>query len=274
MNKKVIVIISITSDIGLSLAKRYSKEDYTIVGTYRSTARLNELKNISDCHLISCNIGEEKSIHRFVEEYAKLGLQWDTFISCPCNPLPLKAFFECDFDEWSNSVHINAIEQLRILHRLWPFRNKGHVSDVIFFAGGGMNNAVINFSAYTISKLMLAKMCEFIDAENEDLNIFIVGPGWTKTKTHNLILENIDRNDERYHKTVDFMKNKEGTTINDIYSCIKWLCERGKKVASGRNFSVVNDKWKGNLNKRLENELKSDINMYKMRRYKNDFLAE
>jgi len=179
-----------------------------------------------------------------------------------------------NFDEWSDSVHINAIEQLGVLHQLYPYRNQNQIANVVFFAGGGVNDAVINFSAYTISKIMLIKMCEFLDAENEDLNIFIVGPGWTKTKTHYLILENADRTDPKYHETLDFIKNEEGTSMDDIYGCIKWLSEQGKEVTSGRNFSLVNDKWKGNLSARLSSELKCDINMYKLRRCKNDFLTQ
>ena len=271
-DQKVVILIAITSDIGTALAKRYSNEGYTIVGTYRSTNQLNELTDIPNCHLFSCDIGDRKSVSEFVRGYTALGWPWDTFISCPCTPLPLKAFFECSFDEWSDSIHINAIEQLGILHQLYPFRKKSQTSNVVFFAGGGVNNAVINFSAYTVSKVMLIKMCEFLDAENEDLNIFIVGPGWTKTKNHYLILENLDRTDERYQKTLNFMKNEKGTSMDDIYNCIKWLSEQGKEVASGRNFSVVNDKWKGNLSGRLSSELKNDINMYKLRRCKNDFL--
>ena len=160
-NKKVVVIVSITSDIGIALAKRYSQDGYTIVGTYRSTKLLSELDDVPDCHLFSCDIGVKTSISEFAKEYAKLGLVWDLFVSCPSNPLPVKSFFDCDFEEWSESVHVNVIEQLRLLHQFYSFRNiRQKMTDVVFFAGGGVNNAVINFSAYSASKIMLIKMCE------------------------------------------------------------------------------------------------------------------
>lgn len=270
---KVIVIISISSDIGIALAKRYSRDGYIIIGTYRSTKLLNELKELPNCHLFYCDISKKESMSKFVEDYNKLGYKWDIFISCPANPLPVRAFFECDFDEWSNSVHINVIEQMRILHKLHTFRNKNKIVDVVFFAGGGVNNAVINFSAYTASKIMLVKMCEFLDAENKDLNIFIVGPGWTHTKTHELILTNMDKNDEKRHTISEFLKNDSGTSMDDIYDCIQWLCKQGKEVASGRNFSIVDDVWKGPFSNTLVGELKIDANMYKLRRYNNNFLV-
>jgi len=267
--KKVVVLVSITSDIGIALAKRYSADGFTVVGTYRSTKLLSEIKDLQDCHLFYCDIGDKASITKFVKDFAALKLKWELFISCPCNPLPIKPFFQGDFDEWSDSVHINAIEQLRVLHAMYPYKNGK--ADVAFFAGGGANNAVINFSAYTVSKIMLIKMCEFLDAENDDLNIFIVGPGWARTKTHGLILANTGKNDEKHLKTEEFMKSGEGTSMDDIYGCIQWLCNEGKQVASGRNISIVNDKWKGDPSKELAAALKSDKNMYKLRRHRNDY---
>lgn len=273
--KQVVVILSVTSDIGIALAKRYSRDGYKIIGTYRSKKLLSELKGLSDCHLFPCDLSDADSISAFIKGFARLNVKWDVFVSCPCDPLPARAFFKCDFDEWSDSVHINVIEQLRVLHQLHPFRNKANKTvDVVFFAGGGVNNAVIKFSAYTASKIMLIKMCEFLDAENEDLNIFIVGPGWTRTKTHELVLANVESSDERRDKILEFLKSGKGTSMDDIYGCIKWLCEQGKGVASGRNFSVVNDKWKGALSEVLAKELRLDMNMYKLRRYRNDFLVK
>ncbi|MBN1788061.1 MAG: SDR family oxidoreductase [Sedimentisphaerales bacterium] len=270
--KKVVVIISVTSDIGLALAKWYSKEGYIVVGTYRSGELLGKLENLENCHLFSCDISNKKNIDKFISWYKKLDMRWDVFISCPCTPLPLKAFFECDFDEWSDSVHVNAIEQLRILHQIYPYRDESKISDIVLFAGGGVNNAVINFSAYTVSKIMLIKMCEFLDAENKNINIFIVGPGWTRTKTHEFVLQHVARDDERYQKITDFLKSGKGTSMEDIYKCIQWLCEQGKEVASGRNFSIVNDKWREPDSKKLADELKKDPEMYKLKRHKNDFL--
>lgn len=270
--RKVAVIIAVTSDIGLVLAKKYLRDGYTVVGTYRSKKLLPELKTRAHCHLFYCDLSDKKSLAKLMKGFKALALKWDVFISCAGTPLPLQSFFACDFEEWSASVHVNAIEQLRLLHEFYPLRNRiTKTTDVVLFAGGGVNNAVINFSAYTIAKIMLIKMCEYLDAENEDLNIFIVGPGWTKTKIHQLVLANLDRTDKRYAETVDFINHKPGTSLNDVYDSIQWLCRQGKRVASGRNFSIVNDQWKGKLSGKLAKQLRSDANMYKLRRQGNDY---
>lgn len=265
--KKVVTIISITSDIGKALAERYLKRGDIVIGTYRSLKGLNELKKIKNCYLFPCDISKKVSIETFSNKFKKLGLEWDTFISCPCNPLPLKSFFESNFEEWNNSIHINSIEQLRVLYELYPVRNKKDISNVVYFAGGEINKPGINFSAYSASKIFLIKMCEVLNAENKDINAFIVGPGWVKTKVHKQILENTNPSDERHIKTTEFLKNRKGTEMDDIFNCIDWLCKQGKEISGGRNFSVVYDDWG---KEGFSNRLKSNLNLYRLRRNEKD----
>jgi NADP-dependent 3-hydroxy acid dehydrogenase YdfG/2-polyprenyl-3-methyl-5-hydroxy-6-metoxy-1,4-benzoquinol methylase len=275
-HKKVIIIISVSSDIGTALAERYSKQGYTIIGTYyKSTTNISKLKQIPNCYLFFCNINDKETVDVFFEDYKKLNLKWDTFISCTGTQKPIGRFLDCDFEQWSNSIHINSLDQLRIFHRIYSFRNKEKISDVVFFAGPGTNNAISNYTAYALSKITLIKMCEFIDFETRDVNIFLVGPGWTKTKMHYETLnENREILGENYDKTKKFIESGKGTSMDDIFNCITWLASKGKKVSSGRNFSVVHDKWKGEQSEYLIQALKSDYNMYKLRRFKNDYALE
>lgn len=266
--KKVVFISAITSDIGIALAKRYSQDGYIVAGTYRSKNLLPEVNRLHNCYLYYCDLNDQETIRHSISQFAKEGLKWDTFISCAAIPTPLVSFFRSDFQEWSQSVHVNAIEQLRVLHTIYPLRDNEITANVVFFAGPGTNKAVKNFSAAAVSKIMLIKMCELLDAENEDLNVFIIGPGWTKTKTHRLILSDPDVSPEKYRETLDFLKNKPGTSMDDIYDSIRWLSQQGRLVAGGRNFSVVHDLWG---KRELLKELLKDINMYKLRRFRNDW---
>ena len=253
-----ILIIGAASGIGSELVKNYIADGDNVIGTIRTT------KN-ETCELdFYCDIDLPFSVSSFIENYSKLGVVWDTLILCPCNPLPVKSFFNCDFIEWEKSVNTNFINQMRMVHSLYPFRNKEGISNIVFFAGGGVNNAVIDFSAYTISKIALIKMCEFLDAENEDLNIFAVGPGLTKTKVHDIIYMNSEG--KKHEEALNFINSAGGTLMDDIYGCIRILCEYGK-VASGRNFSVVHDAWD---TEELFTQLEHDNNMYKLRRHGNE----
>lgn len=272
--QQTVFILSVSSDIGYFLAKKYLQEGYRVVGTYRSLRYIKDLVRNKDCHLFSCDVAKRKNVQDLIRWFRKMNMPWDAFISCVGWPKPLTTFFQGNFDRWSESVHVNALEPLRVLHGLYPFRSRRKISSVVFFAGGGVNNAVVNFSAYTASKIFLIKMCEFLDAENPDLNVFIVGPGWTRTKTHELMLRDRDISKDKHSEIISFLNSNKGTMMEDIFACIHWLAGQGKKVAGGRNFSVVHDPWKGALKGRLAKVLQSDVNMYKLRRYKNSFFAK
>jgi hypothetical protein len=103
------------------------------------------------------------------------------------------------------------------------------------------------------------------------MNVFIAGPGWTRTKTHDFILNDKDVSAEKFRLTKNFLEHKKGTDLEDIYQCIRWLSAQGKDVAGGRNFSVVNDEWRGPHNVELARALRADTSMFKLRRFKNDY---
>ncbi len=253
--KPVVFILGISSDIGMFLAGRYSQDGYQIAGTYRNYSR--NLKNIGRrTGLFHCDISRRESIKKFFADFKNSKIRWDIFISCVGDLRPYGSFLNADFDEWGNSVNANSIAQLRILHGLYPFKNKKSKSAAIFFAGAGTNNAAPGLSAYAVSKIMLIKMCELIDAESRDLNIFIVGPGFIKTKIHRLIKKNIN-------------PGKKETKLEEVYGGINWLISQGKEIAGGRNFAIANDSIGGNKGKILAKKLLKNADMYKLRRFKN-----
>jgi NAD(P)-dependent dehydrogenase (short-subunit alcohol dehydrogenase family) len=264
----VVFLSSITSDIGIALARHYVADGWIVAGTYRSTGLLAQVRELGVEHLYFCDLADPATIAQSTAEFAKSGLQWTTFISLASLPPPLCSFFGGSFDEWSHSVHVNAIEQLRQLHSLYPFRHANATADVVFFAGPGTNGAPKDFSALTVSKIMLIKMCELLHAEAPDLNPFIVGPGWTRTKTHDLILSDPNVSPEKKAETEAFLARGGGTPMSDIYQSIRWLATQGRDVAGGRNFSVVHDIWGSS---ELATALRSDPGMYKLRRHGNAF---
>lgn len=264
----VALFSSLSSDIGLELAKRYRRDGWIVAGTYRATESLAAMQEVAGRNLWFCDLDSIDSIHAVAEAFRATGLRWRTFVSCASQPQPLTAFFETPFDAWSQSVHVNAIEQLRVLHAVHGCRQQGAVCDVVFFAGPGTNSAVVNFSALTIGKTMLIKMCELLDAECPDLNTFIIGPGWTRTKTHATIINDPSVSVEKRQQTMAFLQSQQGTSFDDIYDCIRWLSAGGRSRAGGRNFSVVHDLWG---DERLDAALVSTPSMYKFRRSGNDW---
>jgi len=270
-DQPVVLFSSLSSDIGLELARRYRRDGWIVAGTYRSASSLPALREVAGENLWHCDLDNRVTIEASVAAFRASGLRWRTFVSCASQPGPLSVFFDTPFDAWSQSVHVNAIEQLRMLHAVHDCRASEGLSDVVFFAGPGTNSAVLNFSALTIGKMMLIKMCELLDAECPDLNAFIIGPGWTRTKTHHTIINDPSVSEEKRRETLAFLESQTGTSFEDIYACIRWLSAGGRHRAGGRNFSVVHDLWGDD---RLAAELLRDSSMYKFRRAGNDWKAK
>jgi NAD(P)-dependent dehydrogenase (short-subunit alcohol dehydrogenase family) len=262
---KTIFILGGSSDIGLDLAERYLSAGCRVVATFRSLENTLSLEGREGLTLLQCDIGDRESVSLMLKRIRSLGIRWDVFISSVGTLEPIGPFFECDFDAWEESVSINSLSQLRVLHGLYPLRREGEIVHAAFFAGGGTNSALTNYSAYCIAKIKLIKMCELLDDEAPDLNVFIIGPGFVNTKIHQATLGAGERAGPGLKKVQDFLESP-GTSYDDIHENINWCIEHGREVSGGRNFSTVNDSWKDGGPK-LVSRLKKKKDMFKLRRH-------
>lgn len=268
-----VFILSAGSDIGRELAERYLAAGHQVAGTYRSERSVAELEPHPNLHLFKCDLADPPSIRAALSAFREEVGVWDTFISSAGTEEPIGPFFECDFDEWEQSVIVNASAQLRVLHGLYPLRRPGKLNHAMFFAGGGTNNPFRNYSAYCISKIFLIKVCELLDDENDDLNVFIVGPGFVRTKIHRQTLCRPQLAGPNYEKTRAWVESDEpGTSFDDIYECIEWCKALGKRGAGGRNFSIVHDQWRDG-GAALTEALLQDTDKFKLRRHGNGVLT-
>jgi len=267
------IIISISSDIGTAMAKRWVSRGWQVMGTYRTET--SSIKDLSDSSikLIQCNLLDDESVKSACKILREMCSQWDFLVICAGTQDPVGPFRKTDFDSWVASVNINFINQLRIVHELLPTRNRMNLLGpcVLFFAGGGTNNATVNYSAYTISKIALIKMCELLDAEIPDTRFVIVGPGWVKTKIHDSTLRAGERAGVNYQRTLQKLAGDECTPMEKVLDCYDWLIDAPRELISGRNFSVVFDQWGTS---ELVKMLLEQPDMYKLRRHGNDWLVK
>ena len=269
MKIECVFILSVSSDIGQALALEYLNDGCEVIGTYRNRESVVDLEKRPGMQLLYCDIASVESIRSMIIDYGSLSKPWGVFISSVGTLEPIGPFFSQDFDSWEQSVTVNSIAQLRVLRELYAFRQRGRISHAVFFAGGGINNPFTNYSAYTASKVFLVKMCELLDDENQDLNVFIVGPGFRPTKIHNQTINNPYGAGDNLERTFGFLRSERPqTSFRDIYHCINWCIAQGKSVAGGRNFSVVRDHWLEDA--QLVEQLQRDRNKFKLRRFRNE----
>lgn len=264
------VIFSISSDFGLALAEDWLNKGYDVAGTYRTFTDKLDILAKKGVKLVMCDTSNSKSID---EACAQLSVNlWDVLCIAPASLDPVGDFVKVDINEWESSIYLNFTSQMRIIHQMLPARdlecNNGPV--VILFAGGGTNNATTKYSAYTVSKIAQIKMTELLDAEILDSRFSIIGPGWIKTKIHESTLKAGEQlAGDNYQKTIDKLNETSYVPIQKVVECCNWVIGSERQVVSGRNISLVFDKW-GSYE--LDVELKEDPNMYKLRRYGNKLI--
>lgn len=262
------IIVSISSDIGLAMAERWLARGDRVLGTYRSESAGVSALRAQGATLIQCDLGDGAAVDAAGAALAEAAGQWDVLVVAPGSTEPIGPFAATDFDQWDHSITINFTNQLRILHRLLPTRRvEAELGPcVIFFAGGGTNNATVNYSAYTVSKIALIKMVELLDAEIADARFAIVGPGWVKTKIHEETLRAGSAAGANLQRTREKIDQGDFTPMERVLDCCDWIAASPREVVGGRNFSVVFDAWD---RPELTSALRADNNMYKLRRHGN-----
>lgn len=266
------IIIAASSGIGSAMARRWLASGWRLYGTFRTRSQSVEELSRSGMRLVPCNLSDVTSIYEACAALRTLCCQWDVLVLCPGVLDPIGAFGECSFDEWEQSVGVNFLGEMRIVHELLPSRRQDPTLGpcVLFFAGGGTNNAPVNSSAYTISKIALIKMCELLDAEIPDTRFVILGPGWVKTKIHESTLAAGYRAGTVYRRTLDRLDTDQFTPMVRVLECCDWLVDSPREVIGGRNFSVVYDRWG---DEELMRTLAEQPHMYKLRRHGNEWMA-
>ncbi len=259
-----VFIFGLSSDIGREMALRFTGQGWKVAGTYRQKQSLGLLAEEEDVTAIPCDAEDPDSIAAAVAEFAALDMPWDLFLSSIGTMEPIGPFFDLDFNNWEKSVTVNSVAQLRALHGLYPLCRQEGKAHAMFFAGMGSNNVTANYSAYIASKIMLIKMCEQLDEEAGDLNVFIIGPGFLPTKMVQETLRAGEMAGENYQKTLDFL-DSPGTSFDDVFAHINWCMKQGREVAGGRNFSTVHDSWRDGGSD-LAERLCGSPDMFKLRR--------
>jgi NAD(P)-dependent dehydrogenase (short-subunit alcohol dehydrogenase family) len=264
-----IIILGVNADIGRNICKLFHDEGFSIIGTYRRDfPEYAELEKLERVRLVQCDLLKLEDIQRLTDFIQAQNFRWTTLFSSVGTSEPIGRFFDLDFGDWEQSVNVNMTSQLRAVHALYALRDTSQTADIALLAGGGTNNPFRCYSAYCVAKIGLIKMCELIDDETEDVNIFILGPGFVKTKTHLETMKAGAKAESNFERVRQFLEKKEnGTKFEDIYECLLWAKSMGREVVGGRNLSVVHDKWGTEI---LANELRQDNNMYKLRRFRNN----
>lgn len=264
------VVLGASSDIANALCMDWVARNWAVWGTYRTMSAAVEKLQEQLQGVVQCNLDDSSSVDRACKDLGQDVEGWDVLVLGPGLQEPIGLFETCNFDEWANSIEVNFTNQLRFLHGVLPFRNKESSSigpTVIFFAGGGVNNAPIRYSAYTVAKVAMVKMVELLAAEMPDIKFVIIGPGWVKTKIHNSVLAAKENAGSGYQRTLEKLKSNEFVPMSKVIDCCNAMIVGNKAALTGRNISVEFDRWH---EPRFVDFLRENSDLYKLRRFGNN----
>ena len=262
------IVFSASSGIGHALCLKLISDGYTVFGTYKTFSQdVQNLKQLG-VRLYEADLLVDEQIQESIQCIKKDAKTWDALFMLQATMNPIGKLLEIDMYKWEESVTLNFVNQIKIIHLLLNCRQKSAVPSIITFAGGGTNGAVSKFSAYTISKISLIKMMELLYEEYPDTKFVCVGPGWVNTKIHNETIQAKESAQEAYCETIRHLDENNFTDINKVVDCVLWILNADKECVSGRNFSVAFDDWGSDA---LNRKLKNNSNMYKLRREGNNF---
>lgn len=258
------VIVSASSDIGLSLCKEWAGKKFNVIGTFRRRPSENFPPNFKP---VKCDLSVRRSRLQAISKLRKLigSRRWDVLVLASGTTNPIGQFSSSKWDDWAYSIDVNFLGQVHILHELMNQANDG--AQVIFFAGGGTNGVVNNYSAYTVAKIASIKLCELLGSEFENVKFTSIGPGWVRTKIHQETIEAGPAAGESLIKTKVRLENDDFFPITEVIARVDWIISQPPEVVSGRNFSAVDDPI---YNEGFIQWLKEDSERLKLRRFGNN----
>ncbi|WP_161599113.1 SDR family NAD(P)-dependent oxidoreductase [Alteromonas sp. RKMC-009] len=265
---KKILVTGINSDIGEAMVQdiRQQHGEVTFYGTFRQPSAQVDRLHACGCTLFQVDMANQQQVEDFARQAVQLGV--DDIVFLHGSLYPIGKFGEVSFQQWQDSQYLNAFSILHLLNALLPGLAAG--SRVISLAGGGVNGAPLNFSAYTNAKVILIKMTELLAAEYPDLLFFNLGPGFVKTKIHVETLSAGERAGAAFAETQRRLNEDAFVPMLKVTDALRFLLFSAPLAFSGRNFSAAHDTLSSAP---FANFLAADTNAYKLRRAGNDFVA-
>lgn len=257
------VIVSVGSDIGQAIAKEWIARGVEIVGTFRTESeQIDDLKRLG-VGLVQCDLSSPSSLRTAEEQLEERSRDWTILILAAGSLEPIGHFEHTGIELWESSFAVNFFSQVRLISRLLPTRSTSTTPIVIAFAGGGINSAPTETSAYTLSKYALVKLMELLAAETSDVAFVSVGPGWVHTKIHDGALAAGVEQSSIAARTRERLQDGPLVEMQRVVDCCSWLVSVPPDAITGRNFSVADDAWGSES---LLMRLKSNPDQFKLRR--------
>jgi NAD(P)-dependent dehydrogenase (short-subunit alcohol dehydrogenase family) len=183
-----VVITGASRGIGRNIAMLFARQGYTVVGTGRDVAKLEELerelKPFSDrSRALAMDIRNPEEVKKVAAQvYEELG-GIDVWINNAGVFFAIGPTWEVDTEQWVNDVSTNVIGTFHCIQAVVPLMLRQSGGRIINVVGGGTIGEFKYGNGYGTSKTAIARMTENLAAELEGSGVlaFAMDPGLNDT---------------------------------------------------------------------------------------------
>ena len=186
MDKKIAFITGISRGIGLEIAKSFVNDDYFVIGTSRSSFRINEELNSENCMHLLMDVTDRKQISSCFDELKKINKIPNVLIN-NAGITKDQLFLRMKEDDWDDVINSNLTSVFNITKLFIKSMVKdryGKIINISSVAGLMGNPGQVNYSA---SKAGLGGFTRALAKEVAARNITVncIAPGFIETDMTN-----------------------------------------------------------------------------------------
>ncbi len=186
MDKKIAFITGISRGIGLEIAKSFVNDDYFVIGTSRSSFRINEELNSKNCMHLLMDVTDREQISSCFDELKKINKIPNVLIN-NAGITKDQLFMRMKEDDWDDVINSNLTSVFNITKLFIKSMVKdryGKIINISSVAGLMGNPGQVNYSA---SKAGLGGFTRALAKEVAARNITVncIAPGFIETDMTN-----------------------------------------------------------------------------------------
>ncbi len=188
MINKTAIIIGASSDIGLSVAKKFAENGYSLALTYNSN-KVDFEKKITAKKQKSyrLDLKDKAEVSRVFKEVSKDFKSIDTLVFCAGVAQKRELIFDLADEELDNLFEVNIKGAIKCVREFTKLVVNNNQTSIVLIGSFVEKNGCSCESAYTATKSALTGLCKSLSSElgNLGIRINVVAPGFIDTKMNN-----------------------------------------------------------------------------------------
>jgi len=235
MKQQTALITGASTGIGKATAQSLASEGIKLILLARREPLLkelqNELSNFTECHIISCDINDHKTLIAELDRLPKDFKEIDIFINNAGLALGLNPAHETDWLDWQTMIQTNCLSLAFLTRQILPGlveRNHGHIINIGSIAG---SYAYKGANVYGATKAFVEQFSSNLrsDLLGSAIRVTNVEPGMLNESEFSLV--RFKGNEDRAN---DVYQGLTPLNSEDVAETIRWIIAQPPHVNINR----------------------------------------